>query len=91
MHKFMRLPKFPWDITAFVVSVFHLPSFSFLVYKDCVYKIKNNFNKTFEDVHNAKQQEMKRINERNTRIQKISNDLGLQEALIKVGTNRILV
>ncbi|XP_066933494.1 cilia- and flagella-associated protein 43-like [Clytia hemisphaerica] len=52
--------------------------------KDCVYKIKQDFNKSFNEVYNVKQQEMKRINERNTRIQKILKDLDLHEELIEV-------
>lgn len=49
-----------------------------------MYKIKQDFNKSFNEVYNVKQQEIKRINERNTRIQKILRDLDLHEELVKV-------
>jgi len=53
-------------------------------FQDCVYKIKQDFNKAFDDVYNIKSLEMKRISERNTRVQKILNDLSMEEQLVTV-------
>ncbi|XP_057306385.1 cilia- and flagella-associated protein 43-like [Hydractinia symbiolongicarpus] len=50
--------------------------------KDCIIRIKEAFNETFEEVYNAKIQEIRKINERNTRIKKILRDMHLQEELI---------
>ena len=56
-------------------------------FQDCVYKIKEDFNKAFEDVYNIKSLEIKRISERNTRIQKILNDLSMEEQLVTVNVS----
>jgi hypothetical protein len=50
-----------------------------ILLKDCIYNIKTEFNKFFDEIFKAKDIEIKRINERNTRIPKIVKDLELTE------------
>jgi len=49
--------------------------------QDCIYRIKVEFNKKFDDVFLVKEGEMKRMNERNSRIRKIMKDLDLTDEL----------
>ena len=42
---------------------------------DLIYKIKEAFNKEFENVHQRKLQELAKIRERNMRIKQINSDL----------------
>ncbi|XP_065649701.1 cilia- and flagella-associated protein 43 isoform X4 [Hydra vulgaris] len=58
-----------------------------ILLKDCVYKIKEKFNKQFNEMWNMKVQEIKRINERCTRMKKIIKDLDLNENTIEVGVD----
>ena len=47
--------------------------------KDCIYKIKIAFNKQFSEILKAKDTEIRRIQERNARIQKITRDLEMDD------------
>ena len=55
-----------------------------LLSQDSIYRLKVAFNKEFGDTFKAKEQEMNRINDRNTRISKILNDLNFTEQLLTV-------
>ena len=55
-----------------------------LLSQDSIYRLKVAFNKEFGDTFKAKEQEMNRINDRNTRISKILNDLNFREQLLTV-------
>lgn len=50
--------------------------------QDCVRRIKENFNKEFDEVLRLKEAEISRILEKNTRICKIANDLKVDEPLV---------
>ena len=51
--------------------------------QDAIHQIKKAFNQEFNDTFAQKEQEVKRIIERNQRIQKILNDLELKENVFK--------
>ena len=48
-----------------------------------MYRIKESFNKEFDEVIRLKENEIAHINERNVRINKIMNDLKVDEKLVK--------
>lgn len=50
--------------------------------QDCIYRIKETFNKEFDDISKAKEAEIGRIIEKNTRIRKIMKDLKLSEPVV---------
>lgn len=52
------------------------------MHKDCVTRVKESFNKEFDDLLRLKEAEISRIMEKNTRIQKIAHDLKLDEELV---------
>eukprot|EP00731_Ephydatia_muelleri_P020647 Em0013g374a len=51
--------------------------------QDCIYHIKETFNKEFDDVSKAKEAEITRIMEKNARIRKIVKDLKLSESIVE--------
>ena len=55
---------------------------SSFLFQDCVLRIKENFNKEFDEVLRLKEAEIARILEKNTRIRKIANDLKVDEPLV---------
>ena len=46
-------------------------------FQDAIYRIKNYFNKQFDEVYHKKEQEIGKIKEKNNRIYKIIDDLNL--------------
>lgn len=50
--------------------------------QDCVYRIKETFNKEFDEVFHQKGMEIARIKEKNVRISKIIQQLKLSDALV---------
>ena len=46
--------------------------------QDCIHRIKLAYNKRFDEVYNLKQQEVRRITERNTRLKKIMSDMQIE-------------
>lgn len=59
-----------------------------MYWQDCIHKIKEEFNKQFTEVYNAKIQEIKRIQDRNIRIKKIMSDLNIYEPLTVVSLSK---
>jgi WD40 repeat protein len=53
-----------------------------ILLKDCIYSIKENFNKEFDEILQLKSVEISRIQEKNARIKKIAQDLKLDEEII---------
>ena len=51
--------------------------------QDCVYCIKESFNKEFEEVLRLKRVEIARIQEKNVRISKIISQLKLDETIVQ--------
>ena len=51
--------------------------------QDCIHRIKETFNKEFEEVFRLKEAEIARIKEKNVRIRKIINQLQLDEELVQ--------
>ena len=51
--------------------------------QDCVYRIKEAFNKEFEEVLRLKRVEIARIQEKNVRISKIISQLKLDETIVQ--------
>jgi hypothetical protein len=49
--------------------------------QDCIYKIKENFNKEFESVMQRKSQEIAKIREKNQRLRQIYVDLNEEKQL----------
>ncbi len=43
--------------------------------QDAIYRIKETFNKSFDEIYKQREQEIARINEKNQRISKILEDL----------------
>eukprot|EP00795_Rhopilema_esculentum_P012071 gene12071-2664_t len=54
-----------------------------ILLEDCIYRMKLEFNKRFEEVYKAKEIEIKRIAEKNVRVRKIVNDLDAAEDLFE--------
>ena len=55
--------------------------------QDCVYRIKEAFNKEFEEVLRLKRVEIARIQEKNVRISKIISQLKLDETIVQPSLN----
>ncbi|XP_078310806.1 cilia- and flagella-associated protein 43-like isoform X4 [Crassostrea virginica] len=51
--------------------------------EDAIYRIKNTFNKEFDDVYQKKLSEITKIKDKNRRILKILEDLDLNEEVVK--------
>ncbi|CAD5121750.1 DgyrCDS10227 [Dimorphilus gyrociliatus] len=49
--------------------------------KDAIYRIKQTFNKEFDEIYTKKETEISKINEKNKRIKKILSDLDLHEEI----------
>ena len=54
-----------------------------IILQDCIYRIKETFNKEFSEAFRAKENEIARIREKNIRISKIINQLKLDDTLIE--------
>jgi len=52
------------------------------VCQDIIHRIREAFNKEFDDVYEKKQQEMAKIKEKNKRIRKIHMDLRLPDTIV---------
>ena len=53
--------------------------------QDCVYRIKESFNREFDEVFRLKQAEIARIQERNIRIRNIISQLKFDDAIVQPG------
>lgn len=51
--------------------------------QDCVHRIKEAFNREFDEVFRMKEAEIARIQEKNIRIKKITGQLKLEESLVQ--------
>nr|XP_034327595.1 cilia- and flagella-associated protein 43 isoform X6 [Crassostrea gigas] len=54
-----------------------------ILLEDAIYRIKNTFNKEFDDVYQKKLSEISKIKDKNKRIVKILQDLDLTEEVVK--------
>ena len=54
-----------------------------LLLQDAIYRIKMAFNREFDEIFRAREQEIGRINDRNLRIMKIMEDLSSKEKVWK--------
>ena len=54
-----------------------------IILQDCIYRIKEAFNKEFSEAFRAKENEIARVREKNVRISKIINQLKLDDTLIE--------
>ena len=50
-------------------------------FQDVIYQVKTAFNKEFDAAHKKKVQELKNIQQRNSRIREIMAELNLQEEI----------
>lgn len=58
-------------------------SVSNLAFQDAIYRIKDVFNKEFDEVFAKKEQEISKIKEKNKRIVKILSDIDLDEPVFE--------
>ncbi|CAL1546993.1 unnamed protein product [Lymnaea stagnalis] len=54
-----------------------------ILLEDAIHRIKEAFNKEFDEVYNKKEQEIAKVREKNKRIMKIIKDLDLDEEMIE--------
>ncbi|KAK0070099.1 cilia- and flagella-associated protein 43 [Biomphalaria pfeifferi] len=57
--------------------------YQIILLEDAIHRIKENFNKEFDDVFSKKEQEIAKVKEKNKRISKIIKDLGLDESIVE--------
>ncbi|KAH9492451.1 Cilia- and flagella-associated protein 43, partial [Bulinus truncatus] len=57
--------------------------YQIIMLEDAIHRIKENFNKDFDEVFSKKEQEIAKVKEKNKRISKIITDLYLDESIIE--------